>query len=129
MAPSTCILLIDDDETICELVSAVLGDEGYKVVAVPDAARGMEVLHTTTPKLVLLDSITPGQAHIDFVAEYRRWPGEQAPIYLFTAASNAETVVQELHLAGVLAKPFDIRELVDLAERHGCQKQDIERSS
>lgn len=129
MAPSTCILLIDDDETICELVSAVLGDEGYQVVAVPDVASALAVLRTTPPKLVLLDSMTHGQAHADFVDEYRRWPGPQAPIYLFTAASNAETIVQELHLTGILAKPFDIQALVELAERHGCEKRETGRSS
>jgi DNA-binding response OmpR family regulator len=129
VAPSTCILLIDDDDTICELVSAVLGDEGYKVVAVPDSASGLAALRTATPKLVLLDSLTHGQAHAAFVAEYRKLPGPQAPIYLFTAASNAETIVQELGLTGVLAKPFDIRALLELAERHGCEKQQPGRPS
>ncbi|HEV7215873.1 MAG TPA: response regulator [Chloroflexota bacterium] len=122
-------MLIDDDDTICELVSAVLGDEGYKVVAVPDAAGGLAALRAATPKLVLLDSLTHGLAHAEFVTEYRKLPGPHAPIYLFTAASNADTTVKELGLAGVLAKPFDIRALLELAERHGCEKQDPGRSS
>lgn len=124
MALSTCILLIDDDETICELVTAVLGDEGYQVVAVPDAATGLAALHTTVPKLILLDSMTHGEEHAEFVAAYRQWPGPHAPIYLFTAAANAESIVEELQLAGVLAKPFDIQALVELAERHGCEKRE-----
>ena len=123
MASSTCILLIDDDETICELVSAILSDEGYQVVAVPDAASGLAALRTAPPKLILLDCMTHGQAHAEFVEKYRQWPAPHAPIYLFTAASNAETIAHELQLAGTLAKPFDIETLVELAERHGCEKQ------
>ena len=122
MLPSTCILLIDDDETIRDLVSAVLSDEGYRVVAVPDAESGLEALRTSPPKLILLDSMTHGRAHAAFVQEYERFPAPRAPIYLFTAATDAEETAGQLRLAGVLTKPFDIESLVELAVTHGCEK-------
>ncbi|MGI8916630.1 MAG: response regulator [Chloroflexota bacterium] len=128
MSSSTCILLIDDDETIRDLVSTVLADEGYRVVAVADARRGLEALCVARPKLILLDSMTRGHDHASFVVEYRRSPGPYAPIYLFTAAANAEETAQRLELSGVLAKPFDIEALVTLAERHSCEKQQATRT-
>jgi two-component system nitrogen regulation response regulator NtrX len=120
--PSTCILLIDDDETIRELVSAVLGDEGYRVVAVPDTDSGLQALRTSPPKLILLDSLANGRAHSAFVMEYERLPAPHAPIYLFSAATNAEETAGQLGLAGVLTKPFDIESLVELAVTYGCEK-------
>ncbi len=125
MLPSTCILLIDDDETIRELVSAVLGDEGYRVIAVPDADSGLAVLRTSPPKLILLDSMTRGRAHSAFVKEYEQFPAPHAPIYLFTAATDATETAEQLRLAGVLAKPFDIESLVELAAAHGCEKHAV----
>ena len=122
MLPATCILLIDDDETIRELVSAVLGDEGYRVVAVPDADSGLAALRTSSAKLILLDSMTRGRAHSAFVKEYEQFPAPRAPIYLFTAATDATETAEQLSLAGVLAKPFDIESLVGLAVTHGCDK-------
>lgn len=121
--PSPCVLLIDDDETIRELVSAVLGDAGYQVVAVADSASGLNVAQTTLPRLILLDSLARRRDYDSFVAAYRQSSPPHAPIYLFTAASDAEERARELQLDGVLAKPFDIEALVALAVRHGCEKR------
>jgi CheY-like chemotaxis protein len=74
------------------------------------------------PHLILLDSMIHGQGHALFVEEYRRLPGPHAPIYLFTAAMEAEEAARQLQLSGVLAKPFDIEALIALAERHAGQK-------
>lgn len=121
--PSPCVLLIDDDETIRELVSAVLGDAGYQVVAVADTASGLNAARTSRPRLILLDSIAHRRDYDLFVAAYRQSAPPHAPIYLFTAASDAEERAHELQLDGVLTKPFDIEALVALAVRHGCGKQ------
>jgi CheY-like chemotaxis protein len=120
--PSACVLLIDDDETIRELVSAVLGDEGYSIIAVEDVAAGLEAARRALPRLILLDSPARGHSHDDFVDTYRQTPGPHAPIYLFSAASDALELTEKLHLDGSLAKPFDITALMDLAEQHGCKK-------
>lgn len=119
---STCVLLIDDDETIRELVCAVLGDEGYGVIAVDDVADGLEAARRSPPRLILLDSPTHGYSHDLFVDAYRQTPGPHAPIYLFSAASDALDLAERLKLDGSLAKPFDIAALLELAERHGCEK-------
>lgn len=125
MLPSPCVLVIDDDESIRELVSEVLNEEGYGVVAVADAEAGIAAAQQTPPKLILLDSQVRYAAMPDsFVGAYRRSPGPHAPIYLFTATNNAASLAQRLGLAGVFAKPFDVDALVSLAEQHGCVKGD-----
>ncbi len=118
MPPSPCVLVIDDDDTIRDLVVAVLGDEGYQVVAVDDAQDALDAARATSPSLILLDSMVHGQSHALFVEGYRRLSGPHAPIYLFTAALGAEEAARQFQLSGVLAKPFDIEALVALAERH-----------
>jgi CheY-like chemotaxis protein len=117
---STCVLLIDDDETIRELVSEVLGDEGYGVVAVADAEAGLEAARRSPPRVVLLDTQASAATADPFVTAYRQGPGPHAPIYLFSATTDAAEVAQRIGLDGVFAKPFDIESLVDLATRHGC---------
>lgn len=118
MSPSPCVLVIDDDDTIRDLVVAVLGDEGYQVVAVDDAQDALAAARTVQPVLILLDSMVHGQSHALFVEGYRRLSGPHAPIYLFTAALGAEEAARQFQLSGVLAKPFDIEALIALAERH-----------
>jgi DNA-binding response OmpR family regulator len=118
-----CILVVDDDETLRELVCAILGDEGYQAVAVPDLASGLSIVRTIQPKLILLDSMMDRQDFDSFVTAYRQSLPPHTPIYLFTAASDGEERALEWHLEGVLIKPFEIEELVALAVRYGCEKQ------
>ena len=120
MSPSACVLAIDHNETIRELVTAVFADEGYDAIAVPDTASALAVLRRQRPHLILLDSLPLGGRQDDFVRQYRRLPGPHAPIYLFTTARDADAQARRLGDDGVLSKPFDIEVLLTLAQHHDC---------
>lgn len=55
------ILIIDDESAICGVLSASLRDEGYQVEVASDGVKGLEVMSTFRPDVVLLDIWMPGE--------------------------------------------------------------------
>jgi two-component system, chemotaxis family, chemotaxis protein CheY len=106
------ILIVDDDESIRQIVRICLSDEGYEVF---EAANGQVALNTVaeiTPSLILLDLRMPVMDGWEFARRYEQMPGPHAPIVAFVAALNAEAECADLDAAGILAKPFDLDDLL-----------------
>jgi two-component system, NtrC family, nitrogen regulation response regulator NtrX len=57
----TRILVVDDEEAICGVLSASLKDEGYQVETAPDGMKALDVIATFKPNIVLLDIWMPGE--------------------------------------------------------------------
>jgi len=55
----TTILVIDDEESILNLVSVILSNRGYNVAKACDAKTGLELIDALNPSLVLLDYMMP----------------------------------------------------------------------
>ncbi|HEV8654094.1 MAG TPA: response regulator [Candidatus Limnocylindria bacterium] len=112
------VLVVDDDTSILDTVSAILSGEGYDVVS---AASGQEALDAVTrklPLLILLDMRMPimdGWA----VARALRGQGITVPIIVMTAAESAQRWADEVGAEGFLAKPFGLDELLTTVERFG----------
>jgi CheY-like chemotaxis protein len=112
------VLVVDDDETIRELVEWVLGEKGYHVVGAPDGAAALTVLTHVRPDLVLLDLRMPVMDGEAFVDVYRRLPNQSAPIVVMTAGRVDRDLVAVGSAIGRLDKPFEIQDLVAVAERY-----------
>ena len=54
------ILVVDDDENICELVRLYLDKEGFEVSTANDGIEAIEEFKRTTPDMVILDIMLPG---------------------------------------------------------------------
>lgn len=61
------ILMIDDDEEICEEMSEILRDEGYDVSLIFNGLEGMRLLEQNRYDLVLLDLKIPGMSGYDIL--------------------------------------------------------------
>lgn len=62
------VLVIDDEETVRDLVSLMLEEAGgYLVVAVPDGESGLKEIHASAPDLVLLDLGLRGMSGWDVI--------------------------------------------------------------
>src|SRR4030088_320989 len=106
------ILIVDDDESIRQIVRICLSDEGYEVLEAPNGQVALETLSQITPSLILLDLRMPVIDGWEFAPRYEKTPGPRAPVVAFVAALNAEQDCADLDAAGILAKPFDLDDLL-----------------
>ncbi|HEV8633974.1 MAG TPA: response regulator [Chloroflexota bacterium] len=112
------ILLAEDDPLIADVVSAVLAEAGYEVVAAPDGAAALAAAQERQPDLVLLDLRMPVMDGWAFAREYRRLPGPHAPLVLLATANDLPEHAAALGAAGWIAKPFDVDALVATVDHH-----------
>ncbi|CAN5346007.1 response regulator [soil metagenome] len=106
------ILLIDDDEELCELVSEYLTVEGFSTEAVHDGTSGLEKAKTENFDLVILDVMLPKMNGFDVLRNLRF--ASKIPVLMLTArGDDMERIVGlEIGADDYLPKPFNPRELV-----------------
>jgi DNA-binding response OmpR family regulator len=107
------ILIIDDDEDLCELVSEYLTVEGFEVKAVHDGKIGLETaLAAENVELIILDVMLPQMNGFDVLRELRK--ASKIPVLMLTArGDDMERIVGlEIGADDYLPKPFNPRELV-----------------
>jgi two-component system, chemotaxis family, chemotaxis protein CheY len=108
------ILIVDDDESIRQIVGLCLSDEGYQVFEAPNGQVALDQLDEARPDLILLDLRMPVMDGWEFARSYRTRPGPHADIIAFVAGLNAEEESAELNAASVLSKPFDLDDLLQV---------------
>lgn len=111
------VLVVDDDPTIRETVVMVLEDEGYATVAAPHGAAALSLVQHYHPAVILLDMRMPVMDGWQFAQAYRELPLPHAPIVTMTAASDASKWAAEIGANAVLAKPFEIDDLLDTVQK------------
>ena len=110
------VLVVDDDTSILDTVTAILSGEGYDVVSAATGQEALEAVARKLPLLILLDMRMPvmdGWA----VARALRAQGLSIPIVVMTAAESAKRWADEVGAEGYLAKPFGLDELLTIVER------------
>jgi two-component system alkaline phosphatase synthesis response regulator PhoP len=104
-----CILLVEDDPTISDLVAYNLRRAGYDVVQEHNGRTGLEAALTRSVDLVLMDLMLPGLDGMAASREIvRRKPA--LPIIMLTARSEREIMLEgfELGADDYIVKPFDL---------------------
>ena len=107
------VLLADDDPMIRELVSRILEDAGYRVVAVEDGADALELIRAQRPSAVILDVMMPRLDGLETTRRLREEPQTaELPILLVTAHATEADLRKGLELgADYLRKPFTADDL------------------
>jgi len=109
---SVRILVVDDDDSIRELVAEILREEGYEAVQARNGAAALRQIEVDGQfELVVLDMRMPLVDGWQFASELGR-RGVDLPIVVMTAAQNARRWAEEIGAAGYIAKPFGIDELL-----------------
>ncbi len=106
------ILIIDDDEELCELVSEYLSVEGFQTETAHDGESGLEKALTGEFDLITLDVMLPKKNGFDVLRDIRRQ--SKIPVLMLTArGDDMERIVGlENGADDYLPKPFNPRELV-----------------
>jgi DNA-binding NtrC family response regulator len=122
MATNKDILLVEDDESICESVDMTLMGEGFDTVTAHDIATATTHLKIKAFKLILLDirlKDGSGDQLIDKIrtqAEFRK--NVKTPIIVISGHLDKELVIKmKGKIQAALVKPFDAVTLVNLIKK------------
>lgn len=112
------LLIVDDEESVRLLLSAVLRREGYQVECAEDGQQGLAKFKLLQPDLVLMDIRMPVMDGLTAFKEMRQLRHD-CNIILMTAFAAVETAVEAIKLGAFdyVIKPFDIDEVKLLVSR------------
>ncbi len=114
------VLIIDDDQYICELLRAVFDHGGHQVSIAPNGEEGLERCRAESPDLVVTDIFMPEMDGIEFIQALRR---ENARTKVIAVSGNDTfdkddylSMAKDLGADAVLTKPLDSQDALSLAE-------------
>ncbi len=121
--PRIKVLIVDDDEAICEFMETFLSKDGYSVKTLTDPAAAEEEVRQGGYHLVVLDLMMPGMDGIDVLERIRKVDNDVA-VVIFTGYPSLETAVRSMKLEAVdyLKKPFEPDEFREVLERVARKK-------
>jgi two-component system alkaline phosphatase synthesis response regulator PhoP len=108
----TKILVVDDEPSIINLVTAYLKPEGYEVYTASDGNAGLKAARTFKPDLIILDLMLPGMDGIELLSRLRR--ESNVYVIMLTARTDETDKIVGLSVGAddYVTKPFSPRELV-----------------
>ncbi len=113
------ILIIEDDNSIREMVDTILSQAGYTVVNANSAEAGLTMLQRMQVDLVLLDIHMPNMSGLDALAVMKRIVKHVPPVLMLTAdrSVTSVTLAADRGCAGYVTKPFTPNALVERVKR------------
>ena len=106
------ILVVDDEQSIIDLVSAYLRKENYEVFTAMDGQAGLKAAQVYQPDLIVLDIMLPGMDGLELLSQLRR----VSDVYVIMLTAKTEETDKVIGLSvgadDYLTKPFSPRELV-----------------
>ncbi|MEW9096721.1 MAG: response regulator transcription factor [Clostridiaceae bacterium] len=106
------VLIVDDDENICEIIKMYLENSGYATKISNDGKGAQEYFLEYKPDLVLLDIMLPNMDGIDVLKWIRK--DYETPVIMLTAKGETFDKVLGLELGAddYIVKPFEPKELL-----------------
>jgi two-component system OmpR family response regulator len=107
------VLVVDDEESITELLAMALRYEGFSVETAASGYQALSLLDSFRPELVILDVMLPDIDGFS-VAERVRRERREVPVLFLTARDATEDKVRGLTIGGddYVTKPFSVAELL-----------------
>ncbi len=105
------LLLIDDDQSLSELLAAYLTNQGYQVQVEQDGKAGLKTLFQDTPDLVILDVTMPLRDGWETLERIREV--SELPVIMLTARDEEADVLRGFSLGvdDYVTKPFSFAQL------------------
>jgi two-component system alkaline phosphatase synthesis response regulator PhoP len=106
------ILIIDDEPSVLNLVSAYLKPQGYEIYTAADGNAGVKAARAFRPDLIILDLMLPGIDGMEVLSRLRR----ESDVYVILLTARTEETDKIVGLSvgadDFVTKPFSPRELV-----------------
>lgn len=116
MAERPCILLVDDDPGVREILHVILESEGYNTATATNGVEALEQAATHDLDLVLLDLQMPvmgGQQTLACLREREI----TVPVVFMSAALRVSDEASRCGADGYLSKPFLVEDVIAVAAR------------
>ncbi len=110
------ILVVDDEPDTIAYVTALLEDNEYATLSAHNAERGLALMETEAPDLILVDVMMPGASGLSLIHQLRKNPSyAETPVIMVTGKAEVLQDGGRSYLdrfqvrppEGVLEKPFD----------------------
>jgi FixJ family two-component response regulator len=112
------VFIVDDDPSMCEALSRLLGTVGLKTQAFKTAQESLGTKRPDTPSCLVLDVRLPGLSGLDLQRELAN-ADPPIPIVFITAHGDIPMTVQAMKAGAVefLTKPFRDQQLLDAVQQ------------
>jgi DNA-binding response OmpR family regulator len=102
------ILVVDDDQAICDVLGEFLGELGFEVKDAPGGVEALAQMERDPPDVVLLDIRMPGMDGVETLRRIRQITATM-PVLMITGNDDVETAKDTVRLGAFdcVAKPFD----------------------
>ena len=118
------VLVIEDEEAICNFITAILNSNGYQILKTNTGKEGLSMVAAYSPDVILLDMGLPDIDGVEILKSIRGW--SKTPIVVVSARGHEREKVEALDLGAddYIVKPFGTSELlarIRTALRHSPQ--------
>jgi two-component system response regulator RegA len=112
-ADKPSLLLVDDDDTFCQVLSVALERRGFAVRVAHNVAEGLVAAEGDSPEFAVIDLKMPGPSGLELVKKLKALDAHTR-IVVLTGFASVATAVEAIKLGAThyLAKPADADEIV-----------------
>jgi DNA-binding NtrC family response regulator len=112
------VLIIDDDRQLGQSFAKILTQEGYSTANAFSGREGIDMVHTFSPSLVVLDIRLPDMSGLEvFTVIHEHFP--KLPVIIITAFGSTETAIGAIRQGAYdyIYKPFDVPQMLALIDK------------
>ncbi len=112
------LLVIDDDETVRDVLNSVLTEKGFEPVIAESGEAGLALIKSERFDLIVTDLVMPGVGGMDILAEVSA-SKIGTPVILLTAHGTVQNAVDAMKLGAYdyVTKPFNLDEIMMIVEK------------
>jgi CheY-like chemotaxis protein len=115
------IMVVDDEESMRELVKAIFLEEGFQVITASSGQECLNILASERPDVILMDMMMPGMSGRETTEKIRKNPATKnlkvAFLTVLRLSEIGKDTMQRLHVVDYITKPFDNDDLVEKVNR------------
>ncbi|HVE14737.1 MAG TPA: response regulator [Elusimicrobiota bacterium] len=104
------ILIVDDDESILDLLEHIVKKEGFRVERAVDGPEAVRKVEAVNPNLIILDFMLPGMGGFEVLKELQMGELRAIPVIVITGRKidrhTVEILLQEANVKQFIEKPI-----------------------
>lgn len=122
MSSNKKVLIVDDEEDITEILTAMVKDQGFDATSVLNAEDALELYKVETFNLIIVDILLPNMNGIDLTREIVSKNPDQKVVVMTGGGESREDIVKAILLhegqrkgaIHTLSKPFNNSDLIEI---------------